>query len=139
MQQEILSGSVGDGVVAKVLGSETVKRSLVNPESMLDKLISFTENKEAIAKTSKLDVGDIKSAQVNLASVEVEAFSSEDPEKASGRVDLPPSGESQYQNQYSVERIPEPLTILGSGLALGLGVYFKKEYSRKSKKAKVKA
>lgn len=35
--------------------------------------------------------------------------------------------------------VPEPLTILGSGLALGLGVYFKKEYSKKQKKEKAKA
>ena len=35
--------------------------------------------------------------------------------------------------------VPEPLTILGSGLALGFGAYFKKEYSKKQKKAKAKA
>ena len=34
--------------------------------------------------------------------------------------------------------VPEPLTILGSGLALGFGAYFKKEYSRKQKQAKTK-
>ena len=34
--------------------------------------------------------------------------------------------------------VPEPLTILGSGLALGFGAYFKKEYSRKQKKAKAR-
>ena len=39
----------------------------------------------------------------------------------------------------ALETIPEPLTILGSGLALGLGAYFKKEYSKKQKKTKAKA
>ena len=38
-----------------------------------------------------------------------------------------------------VVAIPEPLTILGSGLALGFGAYFKKEYSKKQKKEKAKA
>ncbi len=41
--------------------------------------------------------------------------------------------------QESIEPVPEPLTILGSGLALGFGAYFKKEYSRKQKNAKAKA
>ena len=40
---------------------------------------------------------------------------------------------------FTVKRVPEPLTILGSGLALGFGAYFKKEYSRKQKKTKAKA
>ena len=40
---------------------------------------------------------------------------------------------------FTVEKVPEPLTILGSGLALGFGAYFKKEYARKQKKAKAKA
>jgi len=31
--------------------------------------------------------------------------------------------------------VPEPLTILGSGVALGFGVLFKKEYSKKQKKS----
>ncbi len=39
----------------------------------------------------------------------------------------------------SITPIPEPLTILGSGLALGFGAYFKKEHSRKQKKEKAKA
>jgi hypothetical protein len=34
--------------------------------------------------------------------------------------------------------VPEPLTILGSGLALGFGGLFKKEYSRKRQKAQSK-
>jgi len=32
--------------------------------------------------------------------------------------------------------VPEPLTIFGSGMALGFGALFKKEYSRKKKRAK---
>jgi hypothetical protein len=32
--------------------------------------------------------------------------------------------------------VPEPLTILGSGLGLGFGAFFKKEYSKKQKKVK---
>jgi hypothetical protein len=31
--------------------------------------------------------------------------------------------------------VPEPLTILGSGVALGFGVLFKREYSKKQKKS----
>jgi len=37
-----------------------------------------------------------------------------------------------------VTSVPEPLTILGSGLALGFGGLFKKEYSRKRQKAQSK-
>ena len=33
--------------------------------------------------------------------------------------------------------VPEPLTIVGSGLALGFGVLFKKEYAKKQSQAKV--
>jgi len=39
--------------------------------------------------------------------------------------------------QHKVSPVPEPLTIVGSGLALGFGALFKKEYSRKRKKQKV--
>jgi hypothetical protein len=35
-----------------------------------------------------------------------------------------------------VEAVPEPITIMGSGLALGFGALFKTKYSRKQKKAK---
>lgn len=35
-----------------------------------------------------------------------------------------------------VQAVPEPLTIVGSGLGLGFGALFKKEHSRKQKKAK---
>jgi hypothetical protein len=35
-----------------------------------------------------------------------------------------------------VQAVPEPLTIMGSALGLALGALFKKEYSRKQKKAK---
>jgi len=37
-----------------------------------------------------------------------------------------------------VTSVPEPLTILGSGLALGFGALFKKEYSRKHQKTQSK-
>lgn len=36
----------------------------------------------------------------------------------------------------TVEAVPEPLTILSSSMALGFGVLFKKEYSRKKNKGK---
>ena len=39
----------------------------------------------------------------------------------------------------TLKKIPEPLTILGSGVVLGFGAYFKKTYSKKEKKAKGKA
>jgi hypothetical protein len=39
-------------------------------------------------------------------------------------------------NPVDVTDVPEPLTILGSGIALGFGALFKKEYSRKQKKVK---
>ena len=35
-----------------------------------------------------------------------------------------------------VDKVPEPITIMGSGLALGFGALFKTKYSRKQKKAK---
>jgi hypothetical protein len=38
--------------------------------------------------------------------------------------------------KHEAEPVPEPLTILGSGFALGFGALFKKEYSKKQKKAK---
>ena len=49
------------------------------------------------------------------------------------------SGPSGGINVSKITSVPEPLTILGSGLALGFGAYFKKEYSRKQKKTKAKA
>lgn len=38
--------------------------------------------------------------------------------------------------RYEKKTVPEPLTILGSSMALGFGALFKKEYSRKQKKVK---
>lgn len=35
-----------------------------------------------------------------------------------------------------IASVPEPLTVLGSGLGLGFGAFFKKEYSKKQKKVK---
>ena len=40
---------------------------------------------------------------------------------------------------YEVAGVPEPITIVGSGLALGFGALFKREISKKRNKAKVKA
>jgi hypothetical protein len=37
---------------------------------------------------------------------------------------------------FEIKTVPEPLTILGSGMALGFGTLFKKEYSRKQKKVR---
>jgi hypothetical protein len=37
---------------------------------------------------------------------------------------------------FTLTQVPEPLTVLGSGVALGFGALFKKEYSRKQKKVK---
>jgi len=44
---------------------------------------------------------------------------------------------SKFDNTFTadVQAVPEPLTIVGSGLALGFGALFKKEYSKKQKKA----
>ena len=50
-----------------------------------------------------------------------------------------PGRSGQLLKNKWVKEIPEPITILGSLTALGFGAYFKKEYSRKQKKAKVKA
>ena len=54
-------------------------------------------------------------------------------------VPSPTIGTSVLSSVGQTVAVPEPLTILGSGLALGFGAYFKKEYSRKQKKAKAKA
>jgi hypothetical protein len=47
---------------------------------------------------------------------------------------------SKFDNTFTadveVEAVPEPITIMGSGLALGFGALFKTKYSRKQKKAK---
>lgn len=43
---------------------------------------------------------------------------------------------SKTNIRYEKETVPEPLTILGSSMALGFGALFKKEYSRKQKKVK---
>jgi hypothetical protein len=40
------------------------------------------------------------------------------------------------QGTFTVAAVPEPLTILGSGVALGFGALFKKEYSKKHKVVK---
>jgi hypothetical protein len=46
--------------------------------------------------------------------------------------------ESTYTitGKHQAEPVPEPLTILGSAMALGFGGLFKKEYSKKQKKVK---
>lgn len=49
-----------------------------------------------------------------------------------GKTILPPLNDIET---FTV--VPEPLTILGSGVALGFGALFKKEYSRKHKKVKI--
>lgn len=46
-------------------------------------------------------------------------------------LDLAPDNEVYT---YNGTPVPEPLTILGSGMALGVGALFKKEYSRKQKR-----
>lgn len=43
------------------------------------------------------------------------------------------------QDSYEAAGVPEPLTVVGSGLALGFGALFKKESAKKRKKAEVKA
>ena len=40
---------------------------------------------------------------------------------------------------YEAAGVPEPITVVGSGLALGFGTLFSKESAKKRKKAKVKA
>jgi hypothetical protein len=50
--------------------------------------------------------------------------------------ELKPTGETTGSITPYVAPVPEPLTILGSGLSLGFGALFKKEYSRKQKKVK---
>jgi hypothetical protein len=35
---------------------------------------------------------------------------------------------------YEVQAVPEPVTIIGSAMGLGLGAFFKRQVSRKSKK-----
>jgi len=43
-------------------------------------------------------------------------------------------GNTQFSDSsLNTKPVPEPITLLGSGLALGFGVLFKKEYSRKRK------
>ena len=48
----------------------------------------------------------------------------------------------KFQTQdgsYQAAGVPEPITVVGSGLALGFGALFKREISKKRNKAKVKA
>jgi hypothetical protein len=47
------------------------------------------------------------------------------------------NAEGAAKHIVAPEPVPEPLTILGSGLALGFGGLFKKEYSRKRRKQKL--
>lgn len=54
-----------------------------------------------------------------------------------GTVKHDASGAAKHFVAAEPEAVPEPLTILGSGLALGFGGLFKKEYSRKRRKQKV--
>ena len=47
----------------------------------------------------------------------------------------------KFQTQdgsYEAASVPEPITVVGSGLALGFGALFKRELSKKRNKAKVK-
>lgn len=43
------------------------------------------------------------------------------------------------QGSYEAAGVPEPITMVGSGLALGFGAIFKKESGKKRKKTEVKA
>jgi hypothetical protein len=54
----------------------------------------------------------------------------------SGEVSYTPTGDTTGSITGQISSVPEPLTIFGSGIGLGLGVLFKKEYSRKQKKVK---
>lgn len=42
----------------------------------------------------------------------------------------------QGKNKDKKKDVPEPLTIVGSSLAVGFGVLFKKEYAKKRKQVK---
>lgn len=54
----------------------------------------------------------------------------------SGEVSYTPTGDTTGSITGQISSVPEPLTIFGSGIGLGLGVLFKKEYSKKQKKVK---
>jgi hypothetical protein len=64
--------------------------------------------------------------------------------KIIGSVETGIKAEAEYNSTGSTtgsittyyEVVPEPLTILGSGMGLGFGAFFKKEYSKKQKKVK---
>jgi len=53
-----------------------------------------------------------------------------------GEVTYTSTGETTGSITSSITPVPEPLTILASGVSLGFGALFKKEYSRNQKKVK---
>ncbi|EKD09566.1 hypothetical protein SPLC1_S170150 [Arthrospira platensis C1] len=48
-------------------------------------------------------------------------------------------GSFELAGAANVEQVPEPLTILGTGMALGFGSMFKREYDKKKNKSSLKA
>jgi len=54
----------------------------------------------------------------------------------SGETSYTPTGGTTGLITGQISSVPEPLTILGSGIGLGFGALFKKKYSKKQKKVK---
>ena len=54
-------------------------------------------------------------------------------------VSLTDSGAISFTTNDPIERIPEPLTIIGTGTAIGFGTFFKRQIGKKQQKDKLKA
>lgn len=121
-----LTGSFNSTVEASVdAGFQSFSYSNSHSASVLFVDVSSKTVKVPINKTGTLTIGE------------------EYPFNMSLTVSATKSGVYQAVSKFdtagltaNVEVVPEPVTILGSGLGLGFGVLFKKKYSRKQKKSK---
>ncbi|MFP5275125.1 PEP-CTERM sorting domain-containing protein [Coleofasciculus sp.] len=146
LKYDVLTSTVNYNVGATELSSKTFSdpidtiyirtKSVVNgnTSSSFSKVEGESFNNLPLSFSSVVQDGDVNYLRISDIS---ESFELKGQVSFSWTGDQPTRSNLAYQIQVgNSEPVPEPLTILGSGVALGFGAFLKKESSRKQNKVK---